>query len=1003
MDDEGELPDEGQIRKMHARMESRARQKEQTDEELERFIEERYGKGSQRYEEFELEEADQNEVEQQGLLPTVQDPKLWMVKCKTGHEREAAISIMQKHAALVREGKPMSICAAVSQDKLKGYVYVEAVKETQVRDAIAGLRIIYQKIKLVPLGEMVDVLTAAGRMTKQLAPGSWARVKSGTYKNDLVQVVDVREQDNAATVKIIPRIDFALLAAKIEGRAEKGKAPVRPPARMFSASEARTHGLALDRTMRDPYTGEPFEVFQGQRFRDGFMYKDVSLKSLKVDGVVPTLEELEKFQLSTKKTDRNGNGPTSDLASLAAALPEEGESKLTDFTKGDVVVVREGDLKHLKGKVLRRTEDSQVEIMPMHQELKEPLTFAPAQIQKFFSVGDHVKVMGGRHAGETGLIVKVNEGPGVASIFSDSSREEMQCFVRDLAICVEVSDGALTFGPYELHDLVALDATTVGVIVRVERERCHVLTNQGRVEKPDVRLCELKDIKRKIFARNATAQDAHMNSVKVGDIVNILDGLGASASSSLTGTVMHVQRGSLFLMCRGETKNGGVMCVPARNCRVHGGTAEGQSFELASRTPGRISAQLMSPGRNMVHASKEVLHSPTRGGHGYGAPSPGAFSGRSSGPRRESGLIGMETKVVKGPYKGYKGKIVDATDTTVRIELQAQCRTVTVQRKQLPENLAGGHHREPRGAGSYSGVPSTPFYGAAATPFHDSFGSRTPMYGSMGAPTPMRDSSTPWNPQAYSSVLPDSGFAPTPYDKPGGGYAFTAEEHTNISKTAEDDGWSAPSPPRGTGYSTFESTSKPQPGGNVQYPPPPNAVPAPLPATMRPQEPVVPMPAAFPPPPSLPPGALPGPPPLPPQDPRSTTAGQPMQYPGPPPLAVARAPSRLVLLPGSLVRYGNQLHGVVLNDSGDNLQIKTGTYEADGTFTATGQNTIPSKEVSIVQPQRKQRVILLQTENRGKVGELASIDKGDGIVKLEGTSGDITLVAMDTIAPYIAV
>lgn len=363
----------------------------------------------------------------------------------------------------------------------------------------------------------------------------------------------------------------------------------------------------------------------------------------------------------------------------------------------------------------------------------------------------------------------------------------------------------------------------------------------------------------------------------------------------------------------------------------------------------------------------------------------------------------METKVVKGPYKGYKGKIVDATDTTVRIELQAQCRTVTVQRKQLPENLAGGHHREPRGAGSYSGVPSTPFYGAAATPFHDSFGSRTPMYGSMGAPTPMRDSSTPWNPQAYSSVLPDSGFAPTPYDKPGGGYAFTAEEHTNISKTAEDDGWSAPSPPRGTGYSTFESTSKPQPGGNVQYPPPPNAVPAPLPATMRPQEPVAPMPAAFPPPPSLPPGALPGPPPLPPQDPRSTTAGQPMQYPGPPPLAVARAPSRLVLLPGSLVRYGNQLHGVVLNDSGDNLQIKTGTYEADGTFTATGQNTIPSKEVSIVQPQRKQRVILLQTENRGKVGELASIDKGDGIVKLEGTSGDITLVAMDTIAPYIAV
>lgn len=109
------------------------------------------------------------------------------------------------------------------------------------------------------------------------------------------------------------------------------------------------------------------------------------------------------------------------------------------------------------------------------------------------------------------------------------------------------------------------------------------------------------------------------------------------------------------------------------------------------------------------------------------------------------------------------------------------------------------------------------------------------------------------------------------------------------------------------------------------------------------------------------------------------------------------------MLPGSLVSYGNQLHGVVVNDAGDGVLIKTGAYEADGTFSPTGEKNIPYSELSIVQPQRKQRVILLQSENRGKVGELASIDKADGIVKLEGTSGDITLVAMDTIAPYVAV
>lgn len=69
------------------------------------------------------------------------------------------------------------------------------------------------------------------------------------------------------------------------------------------------------------------------------------------------------------------------------------------------------------------------------------------------------------------------------------------------------------FGPYELHDLVVLDQATVGVIVEISKDACKVLTNQGSVERPELRTCRLPDIKRKMVTRNATTSDLALNQV----------------------------------------------------------------------------------------------------------------------------------------------------------------------------------------------------------------------------------------------------------------------------------------------------------------------------------------------------------------------------------------------------------------------------------------------------------------------------------------------------------
>lgn len=58
-------------------------------------------------------------------------------------------------------------------------------------------------------------------------------------------------------------------------------------------------------------------------------------------------------------------------------------------------------------------------------------------------------------------------------------------------------------------------------------------------------------------------------------------------------------------------------------------------------------------------------------------------SGIGSKIRRDNKLIGREVKIIQGPLKGYYGIVKDATDNTARVELHADCKTISVDRTRL--------------------------------------------------------------------------------------------------------------------------------------------------------------------------------------------------------------------------------------------------------------------------------------------------------------------------------
>lgn len=50
---------------------------------------------------------------------------------------------------------------------------------------------------------------------------------------------------------------------------------------------------------------------------------------------------------------------------------------------------------------------------------------------------------------------------------------------------------------------------------------------------------------------------------------------------------------------------------------------------------------------------------------------------RGGGRGGHDALVGKSIKVRLGPFKGYKGRVVDVKGTSVRVELESQMRVIT--------------------------------------------------------------------------------------------------------------------------------------------------------------------------------------------------------------------------------------------------------------------------------------------------------------------------------------
>ena len=716
--------------------------------------------------------AQPTEVDQQARLPSVRDPKLYLVKVKLGKERETVICLMQKAKSMLEQPgmAPLDILSAAAQDHLKGFIYIEADRKPHVRAALKGLRNVYHSFEpqLVPIPEMVPSISVVQKAVAKVSAGSWVRLRAGVYKGDLARVLSVSTADNAAVVRLVPRFDLAALAAAEARRgrgdpadkADKAARKARPPQRLFSAAEANIHGLPVEERRDRSGLLDTFELLAGvHKFKDGYYIRSVALSSCRPEPQ-PPFDELQRFAgAETAGGEAGGDAAgAAGVAALAASLGGNAENAgaaaangsyqgpAVVFAPGDsVIVIAPGDLHNLTGVVESvAAGGEEVRVAPRHEELAGTLLpFKPRELAKYFLPGSHCRVTAGAHDGATGLVVRADADAAVAVLLTDVLREEIKVFMRDLVDASDANAGDASLGGFSLFDLVLLEDGVAGVIVAVAKEAAVVLTHNGPPDRPELRTCRAAQLCRKLPAERASAQDANMNAVTRGDAVRIQDGPARGCS----GVVEWAHRGYLFVRCREVMDNAGMLCVRARSAKVAGapgggggagaGAAgvlgrpgfAGPSPALALRSPahaGGLAAPMGVPRSPRLPPGSAALLPPSAGG--MGAPRPGmgppggAFTGGRTG-RRDDALVGQRVLVRSGAYKGYRGVVLDATEAIVRLELEANEKTVTI----------GRVHVDPAGAAA---LPPRMAEMSAQTPGRDMYG-RTPVH--LGNATPMRD------------------------------------------------------------------------------------------------------------------------------------------------------------------------------------------------------------------------------------------------------------------------
>lgn len=448
------------IAAVERRHEEQRRFMEMSAEEKAKELEERFRRQEQARRRFGNIQVtggnDKSAVAQQARNPSNADPPIFKVKCKPGSEMMLVRSILLKALESKSKGGFLLVKSAFFTG-VKGCIYIEAVSEPFAKEAINGLRGHYpSSFVKIPLTDMTAVLTVAMKK-KPIREGQWVRMRRGLYKGDLARVVALFDGGEKAFVQVVPRLDYSAPATN-DRKSQAAK--IRPTQRLFDPEEAKAvvgNGFVFRRHHPLDNNSPAYDVWQNDYFRDGLLYKEVTVATyLSDESVNPKLEELQLF-LPKKSKRRDDDDDADDyddneqpdveaksfIEELAQQIKSIGEDDDKDtvspFVPGDLVQITGGDMANFLARVKSVNDSLRVAtVVPYRHSLTEEMQVELSLLVRYIETGNHVKVVSGKYTGQTGQVVSVDlvDGVHLATIITDTVNTQIRCNVAYVQVSI---------------------------------------------------------------------------------------------------------------------------------------------------------------------------------------------------------------------------------------------------------------------------------------------------------------------------------------------------------------------------------------------------------------------------------------------------------------------------------------------------------------------------------------------------------------------------------------
>ena len=572
----------------------------------------------QKVNEQELEE-EEDYYENIYKRPKMNDPKLWLVKCKIGEEKEIVSNLYHKYFYFKsKEPKErVKIFSIISYDNLKGKIFIEAFSQRDVIHAISGMSNVNpNSIQIIPVDECAKIFEFDKYQKIDINNNQLVRIKHGNYEGDLAKVVYIEDPINKIYIAIIPRINEYSKNENSKNKNgfnvapfSKQRSTIRPRQKLFD--EKKNYGVEV--TPSNEIFGECQKCGKN-KFKDGLLIKAVRISSLETENVCPKEEELQK--LGCYKENGIYKDKNNDRILTVS-------NTILQYKPGKSIRLITGEYKGITGTVISQKDDK-IDVKLDLRDCVDVYQFKSDMVTINYKPGEIVYVKSGINKGKNGIVIKYMEDINYA-IYDEITQTKFIAKSTDLILSSEMEFSNEENSIYKIGDLVRIkNSNIICYIIESSKFILKVVTSRNEVKKVSAREIEKINLNKK-----ATYVDSRQNPITHENVVKVING----PYKGNKGTIKCIFRKYVFLHNNNFNRTNGIFCEINDNLEILG-----SELLIENSEKGKVNVKRV--------------------------------------PNEIKDLIGKTVHVIEGNWKGYNGILIDANDKFIKLELSAKQKTI---------------------------------------------------------------------------------------------------------------------------------------------------------------------------------------------------------------------------------------------------------------------------------------------------------------------------------------